>query len=64
MDVKECIDKYLQLSAAAFTPRRHKIDILGRSKDLWRLGGKYQADSRVSEFKAVAQDIEGDEEAR
>ncbi|KAK0629270.1 acyl transferase/acyl hydrolase/lysophospholipase, partial [Bombardia bombarda] len=63
MDVSECIEKYLQLSSAAFTPKRHNIDLVKRGKDLWRLSGKYRSDSLVSEFKAAAKEIDGDEDA-
>jgi len=64
MDVQECIDKYLQLSAAAFTPKRHKLDIVGKGKDLWRLSGKYRSDNLVAGFKMASKDAEGDEDAQ
>jgi hypothetical protein len=63
MDVPECIDKYLQLSALAFTPKRNKMNIVGKGKDLWTMSGKYRSESLVREFKAASEEVAGDAEA-
>lgn len=63
MDVPECIDKYLQLSASAFTPKRNKINIVGKDKDLWAMSGKYRADNLIEEFKAASREAAGDPDA-
>lgn len=63
MDVPECIDKYLQLSESAFTPKRSKMNIISKGKDLWTLSGKYRSDSLVKEFRAASNDAIGDAEA-
>jgi hypothetical protein len=63
MDVPECIDKYLQLSELAFTPKRSKMNIINKGKDLWTLSGKYRSDSLVKAFKTASNDAVGDADA-
>lgn len=63
MGVTECIDKYLQLSASAFTRKRNKINVMGKGKDLWTVNGKYRSESLVEEFRAAASEAAGDADA-
>src|SRR5690554_1441938 len=55
MDVQTCIDKYIELSSAAFTPKRHKASLL-RLRDKWQVNGKYAAGRLVKEFRQTVQD--------
>ncbi|KAM5354667.1 hypothetical protein ACJ41O_001314 [Fusarium nematophilum] len=63
MDVDECISKYLELSAAAFSLKRTKFDLVGKGKDLWKAAGKYRSDCLAEEFTKAAKLVDGDEEA-
>lgn len=63
MDVPECINRYLELSASAFTPKRSKLNIVGKGKDLWTMSGKYRSDCLVKEFRAASKDFAGDADA-
>jgi hypothetical protein len=64
MDVDTCIDKYVELSSAAFQPKRSKVNIFGKAKDLWKTDGAYRSDCLTTEFKKVAQALERDEQAK
>lgn len=63
MDIDTCIAKYLELSAAAFQPKRHKANLVGKAKDVWKTDGAYRAESLAAEFKRVTAEVEGDENA-
>ncbi|KAK7419245.1 hypothetical protein QQX98_003397 [Neonectria punicea] len=63
MPIDECISKYLELSAAAFSPKRFKLDVLSKGKDLWRAAGKYRSDFLAEEFMKAVRLVEGDENA-
>lgn len=63
MSVDECIQKYLDLSKAAFVVKRDKFNILGRSKDLWKVDGKYRSEVLADQFMTTANSIEGDKQA-
>ncbi|KAH6990107.1 acyl transferase/acyl hydrolase/lysophospholipase [Ilyonectria destructans] len=43
MTVEECIDKYIEISEAAFLPRRSKINLLGRVRDRWNIRGRFSS---------------------
>lgn len=64
MTVDQCIEKYLELSSAAFQPKRAKANIFGRAKDVWKTDGAYRGDRLVSEFKTVSEQLEGDADAK
>ena len=64
MSVDECIAKYLDLSSAAFQPKRAKLNFLGKGKDLWKADGAYRGERLASEFKVVSKKLEGDEDAK
>jgi len=64
MDIDTCIEKYLQMSSEAFQPKRSKVDILRRAKDVWNAEGAYRAESLISQIKAVAHTFAGDENAK
>jgi hypothetical protein len=55
MDVQTCIDKYIELSSAAFIPKRHKASLL-RLRDKWEVKGKYAAERLVKEIRQTVQD--------
>lgn len=63
MTVDECIDKYLQLSSAAFQPKRSKTNILGVAKDKFQAKGSYRSETLAEEFKRVSQAVLGSEDA-
>ena len=44
MDVNSCIEAYLELSKEAFTPRRHRANILGRAADALRVKERFESD--------------------
>ena len=44
MDVNSCIIAYLKLSKKAFTPRRHRINLLGRAADAWRTKERFESE--------------------
>ncbi|KAI1746523.1 hypothetical protein F4782DRAFT_55480 [Xylaria castorea] len=56
MDVQECIDKYIELSSAAFTPRRSKANIIWKVKDKWDVAGAYRSDVLAKEIRRAVQD--------
>ncbi|WKT53739.1 Patatin-like phospholipase domain [Fusarium oxysporum f. sp. vasinfectum] len=56
MDVQECIDKYIELSSSAFTPKRSKVNFLSKINDKWEVNGKYRADVLVNEMRQIVQD--------
>ena len=66
MDVQTCIEKYIQLWSAAFTPKRSKANLLGKWRDEWEVDGAYHADVLVEEIRQVVKDNlqDGDPEAR
>lgn len=64
MDVDTCIEKYLKLASAAFQPKRYKVNILGRLKDLWKTDGAYRSDCLTTEFQKMALEVEGDKQAK
>lgn len=63
MSVDECIDKYLQLSSAAFQPKRSKTNILGAVKDKLQAKGAYRSETLANEFKKVSKAMLGSEDA-
>lgn len=63
MTVDECIDKYLQLSSAAFQPKRSKSNILGAAKDKLQAKGAYRSETLAKEFKKVSKVVLGSEDA-
>lgn len=63
MSVDECIDKYLQLSSAAFQPRRSKTNVLGAVKDKLQAKGAYRSETLANEFKKVSKAFLGSEDA-
>jgi hypothetical protein len=64
MDVDACIEKYIELSSAAFEPKRHKAQIFSRTKDLWKASGAYRSDILTDKIKRVVEEHTGDAEAR
>ncbi|KAI3322944.1 hypothetical protein HD806DRAFT_545036 [Xylariaceae sp. AK1471] len=64
MGVDECIRKYLDVSSAAFQPKRSKANIFGRAKGFFKGEGAYQGDQLAAEFKKAALDFEGNEDAK
>ncbi|KAI3320294.1 FabD/lysophospholipase-like protein [Xylariaceae sp. AK1471] len=59
MNVQECIDKYIELSSAAFTPKRSKANALFKIKDKWDVTGSYRSDILVREMRQAVQDYLG-----
>ncbi|KAI1358173.1 hypothetical protein F5Y08DRAFT_351165 [Xylaria arbuscula] len=64
MGVDECIRKYLDVSSAAFQPKRSRANIPARAKDLFKAQGAYQEQSLEAEFKKAALEFEGNEDAK
>ena len=66
MDVQTCIEKYIELSSAAFTLKRPKANLLGKWRDEWEVDGAYRADVLAEEIRQVVKDNlqDGDPEAR
>jgi len=56
MDVQDCIDKYIELSSAAFSPRRSKANLFGKARDKWEVSGKYRSDVLAKEIQNVVQE--------
>ncbi|RKL43279.1 hypothetical protein BFJ72_g4692 [Fusarium proliferatum] len=63
MTVDECIEKYLKLSEAAFSLKRIKSNVIGRSTDIWKASGKYQSNVLADQFMKTAGLLEGNEQA-
>ena len=63
MGIDECIEKYIELSSEVLQPKRFKADFLGRGKDTWKAGGKYSSEGLARQFKSVAKQLEGNEDA-
>ncbi|KAF4970659.1 hypothetical protein FSARC_2364 [Fusarium sarcochroum] len=63
MSVDECIEKYLELSEAAFSLKRGKLNVIGRSKDLWKASGKYRSEVLANQFMGTTALVEGDQHA-
>ncbi|KAF5575918.1 calcium-independent phospholipase A2-gamma [Fusarium pseudocircinatum] len=40
MTVEDCIDKYLEISKAAFQPRRSNMNLFARARDGWNIRGR------------------------
>lgn len=64
MDVDACIDKYLELSAQAFQPKRSRANVFAKAKDLWHADGAYRADCLETQIKTIAQQYANDPDAR
>jgi hypothetical protein len=64
MDVDICINKYRELSKAAFQSKRTKGDFLGRAKDIWKTHGKYSSKRLASEIRTIVESVEGDAHAK
>ncbi|KAG5810247.1 hypothetical protein H9Q71_005604 [Fusarium xylarioides] len=41
MTVEDCIDKYLEISKAAFQPRRSNVNLFARARDGWNIRGRF-----------------------
>ncbi|KAM5370882.1 hypothetical protein ACJZ2D_008315 [Fusarium nematophilum] len=55
MSIPECIDRYKELSAQVFKPKRQH-NILGKAKDLWKLDGAFDALALEAATRKVIQD--------
>ncbi|KAI9862173.1 MAG: hypothetical protein M1824_001554 [Vezdaea acicularis] len=64
MDVDTCINKYIELSSAAFQPKRVKGNFFGKAKDILKVEGTYSSDSLASEIRNIVKSQEGDAEAK
>jgi hypothetical protein len=64
MDVDTCIKKYLELSLAAFQPKRAKARLLSRAKDIWKVDGKYSSESLAIGIRSIVKSYEGDDQAK
>ncbi|KAI1094217.1 hypothetical protein F5B19DRAFT_490645 [Rostrohypoxylon terebratum] len=64
MDVQFCIDKYCELSAAIFEPRRSHLSLLRRSVDKWDLKGKYRSEALEKLIRDVVEERLGDSQAK
>lgn len=53
MSVEECEATYLNLSERIFNPRRASINVIGRTKDLWKAEGRFDGE----ELKACIIDL-------
>ncbi|KAI8952360.1 acyl transferase/acyl hydrolase/lysophospholipase [Xylaria longipes] len=53
MSILDCIEAYKRLSTRVFKPKRGRMNVIGRSKDLWSLSGSFDAD----ELSRAIQDI-------
>jgi len=58
MGVDECIEKYIALSSASFSPKRSKAGVFLKLKDKWEVNGAYRADVLEKETRQVAQEHE------
>ena len=50
MSVEDCIDKYLEISEAAFQPRRRNINIFARARDGWNIRGRFDTSALQKEI--------------
>jgi hypothetical protein len=64
MEVQECIDRYIELSSTAFSPKRSKARVISKLIDKWDVNGKYRADVLADEIRRAVQDSLGDAEAK
>jgi hypothetical protein len=59
MDVDTCIQKYIELSAAAFQTKRMKRAFLWKVKDFWNVHGKYSAEAPTPKIKKIVESYGG-----
>jgi hypothetical protein len=64
MDIDTCIKKYLELSSAAFQPKRAKAHIFGRAKDIWEAGGAYSSKCLADEVRTIVNAQTGNAQAK
>ncbi|KAI9854271.1 MAG: hypothetical protein M1813_001311 [Trichoglossum hirsutum] len=64
MDIDTCINKYRELSEAAFQSKRAKGNLLGKVRDIWKTHGKYSSTRLVSEIRTIVESVEGDASAK
>jgi hypothetical protein len=64
MDIDTCIKIYLELSLAAFQPKRPKVHIFGRTKDIWKAGGAYSSECLANEVRTIVNAQTGDDKAK
>ncbi|OXV08909.1 hypothetical protein Egran_03325, partial [Elaphomyces granulatus] len=64
MNVDDCIKTYIQLSSAAFQPKRQWYDLLGSSIDFFKAGGVYSSKSLESEIRNIVRSQIGHADAK
>lgn len=64
MDVQICIDKYCELSAAIFEPRRSILRLLRRGVNKWDLKGRYRSEALEKMIRNVVEERLGDSQAK
>ncbi|KAJ2994899.1 hypothetical protein NUW58_g1421 [Xylaria curta] len=55
MSVSDCIEAYKKLSARVFKPKRARINVIGRGKDLWSLSGSFDADELARAIREIVE---------
>ncbi|ORY62120.1 acyl transferase/acyl hydrolase/lysophospholipase [Pseudomassariella vexata] len=53
MSVQECIDAYQSISETVFQPKRSRLNVLGKGKDLWTLEGAFDADELAKAMRDI-----------
>lgn len=55
MDIEQCIAAYKDISHRVFTPKRSKLSLLARGKDLWSLTGAFDSDALAAEIERIVE---------
>lgn len=57
MSLEDCENGYLEMSKSVFTPRRHKINIPGRTKDFLQANGRFNSSTLESAIRKFTRDF-------
>lgn len=64
MNIQECIEAYQKISERVFKPKRSRLNVLGRGKDLWSLDGAFDADELAQAIREVVVNAGEDGDAK
>jgi len=64
MDIDECIAKYELLTDSIFHPKRSKVNVFKKGKDLWKLDGSFDSEKLEQEIRNVIKNAGEDENGR
>ena len=53
MTIQECLDAYQDIAEKVFQPKRSRLNLIGRGKDLWSLDGAFDGDELAEAIRRV-----------